>query len=683
MTTGITAFFNDFMGITGGVNLKLLALQDLSQIITELLENPPPTDAGDIPNIDIIDGIPVGNTEAGSSVGNVNLNTFDGLEYSLQIGGEFTLIDPIDDSFTVQVRAEHPEGSPIAFYTAIATSLGGQRIGIYADEDIPLRIDGNPVDLATGATLSLANGSIVREGDNYTIIDNNDHEIKVTLRNNTYRYLDLQSVLADNLNNSVIGLLGNSNGEPGDDLSLPDGTVLTAPVDFQQLYTDFVEGQKITGETSLFDYAEGESTETFSETNFFDNNNYLVGLTVAEIILAGDGNDVIAGSAGADTLNGGQGIDRLIYRTSETGVTVNLGTNSVDGGEAAEDAIANFEYVDGSRLDDNITGNGGDNQLRGQNGNDIVFGLAGNDNIFGGRGVDSLDGGEGIDQVIYGDSDAAVTINLATNTVDGGYATGDIVSNFEYAGGSIFDDNLTGNDLVNHLRGQLGNDLLLGAGGNDNIFGGGGADTLDGGEGIDQLFYEDSDAGVSISLTTNTADGGHAIGDIISNFEYITGSKLDDLLKGNEAINHLRGQLGNDLLLGEDGDDNFFGEEGADTISGGNGIDTFTFNSLEDSLLSNLDLINDLEIARDKINSVNSVGKSEIAKLGAVTTLDETAIQTVLTADSFIPNQAATFSFENRTFVALNDDTAGYGATTDALIEITGFTGSLADLAII
>jgi Ca2+-binding RTX toxin-like protein len=683
MTTGITAFFNDFVGIPGGVNLKLLTLQNLSQIISDLLENPTSEETGEIPNIDIIDSIPDTNAGAGSSTGNVNLNTFDGLEYSLQIAGEFTLIEASDNSFQVQVRSEHPESSPVAFHTAIATSLGGQQVNLFADEDLPLRIDGNPVDLASGATLPLSNGSIIRDGDSYTITDNNDNEIKITLRDNSYRYLDIESVLSDNLTNSVIGLLGNNNGEASDDLSLSDGTVLTPPIDFQQLYTDFVDLQLISENTSLFDYAEGESTETFRETNFFDNNNYLVGLNVAEIILAEDGNDVVAGSRGADTLDGGQGIDRLIYRTSDTGVTVNLATNSVDGGDATEDAIANFEYVDGSKLDDNITGDGGDNQLRGQDGNDTIVGGAGNDNISGGRGADNLDGGDGIDQVIYGDSDAPVSVNLTTNGVDGGYATGDAISNFEYASGSIFDDSLRGDDGANHLRGQLGNDILSGEAGNDNIFGGGGADTLDGGDGIDQLFYEDSDAGVTISLTTNTADGGYATGDIISNFEYITGSKLDDRLKGNAAINHLRGQLGNDILSGEDGDDVLFGEKGADTLSGGDGIDTFTYNSLEDSLLSSLDHIRDLEIGIDKINGVNSVDRSDVAKLGAIATFDETGIQAILTTDSFIANKAATFTFEERTFVALNDSSAGYVATNDQLTEITGFTGSLDDLAII
>jgi serralysin len=36
-----------------------------------------------------------------------------------------------------------------------------------------------------------------------------------------------------------------------------------------------------------------------------------------------------------------------------------------------------------------------------------------------------------------------------------------------------------------------------------------------------------------------------------------------------------------------------------------------------------------------------------------------------------------------RTFLALNDSTAGFLASTDALVEITGSSGSLANLAVV
>ena len=57
------------------------------------------------------------------------------------------------------------------------------------------------------------------------------------------------------------------------------------------------------------------------------------------------------------------------------------------------------------------------------------------------------------------------------------------------------------------------------------------------------------------------------------------------------------------------------------------------------------------------------------------------AIATQLNAATFLPNYAATLSLVNgastRWFVAINDATAGFDATKDALVEVTGFTGSI------
>lgn len=55
----------------------------------------------------------------------------------------------------------------------------------------------------------------------------------------------------------------------------------------------------------------------------------------------------------------------------------------------------------------------------------------------------------------------------------------------------------------------------------------------------------------------------------------------------------------------------------------------------------------------------------------------------MLTAGTFVANGVATFNVGSRTFLALNDGTAGFQDATDAVIELTGFTGNLTNLAII
>ena len=78
---------------------------------------------------------------------------------------------------------------------------------------------------------------------------------------------------------------------------------------------------------------------------------------------------------------------------------------------------------------------------------------------------------------------------------------------------------------------------------------------------------------------------------------------------------------------------------------------------------------------------------ANLRELGTVSALTQAGISAVLTSSTFVRNGAATFSFGTgpsaRTFLALNDGTAGYSSTSDGLIEITGFTGSLTNLAVI
>ncbi|MEB3293089.1 MAG: bluetail domain-containing putative surface protein [Synechococcales bacterium] len=106
------------------------------------------------------------------------------------------------------------------------------------------------------------------------------------------------------------------------------------------------------------------------------------------------------------------------------------------------------------------------------------------------------------------------------------------------------------------------------------------------------------------------------------------------------------------------------------------------------SLLGNHDVITDLTIGTDVIDGPISMGSQGVAasllrKLGNVVALTEAAIQRVLTPTTFVANGASTFTFGNRTFVALNNGAAGFSAQTDSVIEITGYRGNLADLRIL
>ena len=114
--------------------------------------------------------------------------------------------------------------------------------------------------------------------------------------------------------------------------------------------------------------------------------------------------------------------------------------------------------------------------------------------------------------------------------------------------------------------------------------------------------------------------------------------------------------------------------------------------ALADSLLGTsgtpgYDKITDFAIGTDRLDGPTAVTAANLAELGRVNTLDQAGISAVLSTTTFLANRAATFSYldgtTTRTFLALNNGTAGFSSTTDAIIDITGFSGSLSNLAIV
>ncbi|MFO5494699.1 MAG: bluetail domain-containing putative surface protein, partial [Cuspidothrix sp.] len=143
----------------------------------------------------------------------------------------------------------------------------------------------------------------------------------------------------------------------------------------------------------------------------------------------------------------------------------------------------------------------------------------------------------------------------------------------------------------------------------------------------------------------------------------------------------LNGSDGNDTLSGGEGNDLLTGGVGADTLTGGAGVDRFDYrNPLTDSVFATLDVITDFNATAGTGDLfVVSTAITGFYNLGDVATLDDPGITALLNAgsDNFLANAAAQFSFGSRTFVAINDSTAGFAVATDAIIEVTGLTGTL------
>ncbi|MDW3222625.1 MAG: calcium-binding protein [Paracoccaceae bacterium] len=182
------------------------------------------------------------------------------------------------------------------------------------------------------------------------------------------------------------------------------------------------------------------SSRAVSETTYFlggEGDDILSGETGIDTIEGGDGDDVARGGDDDDFLSGGSGNDTL---------DGNLGDDMIDGGLGNDALIgaSGDNLIFGREGDDAIRSGGGDDVLYGGEGNDRMLGSANNDTLYGGIGNDILDGNTQADE-LFGNQ---------------------------------------GNDI---LRGGDGFDVLWGDNDDDILVGGNGNDILEGGKGIDIL----------------------------------------------------------------------------------------------------------------------------------------------------------------------------------------------------
>ena len=274
-----------------------------------------------------------------------------------------------------------------------------------------------------------------------------------------------------------------------------------------------------------------------------------------EVRLSG-GNDVVdfTGSTASGR--------RVSYKNAQSGVTINLATGIATGALIGLDTIINANQARGSDFADSITGDAGDNRLRGSG------------------GEDTIDGGGGTDQANYFDSPNGVTVNLLAGlALDDGFGTRDTLIDIQNVSGTVFQDEIVGDDVANQLRGFAGDDLLAGLGGNDlligdgadpefndggfggndTLIGGDGEDTLEGGDGNDLLLGEGGNDTLDGGLGNDTLEGG--AGD-------------DLLLSGGASQDGIGGFFAQDVLRGGEGDDTLISQGGASLLIGGPGDDT-------------------------------------------------------------------------------------------------------------
>ena len=326
-------------------------------------------------------------------------------------------------------------------------------------------------------------------------------------------------------------------------------------------------------------HAEGDVISGFENLRGSDYADRLAGTGSANRLEGGAGNDqlrgssgddVLEGGAGADGLSGGRGIDTISYRSSDTGVTVNLKEGTSEGGHAGGDVFTDIENIAGSVYRDVLVGDDGVNRLDGDEGDDELKGGIGNDQLVGNLGDDWLYGDEGDDELRGSEGNDRLFGEVGDDDLYGDEGDDELQ-------GGDDNDQLFGGIGDDELSGDGGDDELDGGDGNDQLFGKAGADELDGGDGIDWVSYLTSDTGVTVNLTTGTGTGGDAQGDEITSVENLVGSNYADVLTGDAVANILHGLDGDDEILGNGGNDVLEGGAGADELNGGLGVDTVSY----------------------------------------------------------------------------------------------------------
>ncbi|HWA12298.1 MAG TPA: calcium-binding protein [Burkholderiales bacterium] len=286
------------------------------------------------------------------------------------------------------------------------------------------------------------------------------------------------------------------------------------------------------------------------------------------------GNDRLVGFSGNDEMWGGIGDD--VYVANENSI---IHENADEGTDAIEyrgsdftllvipDNVENVAMINGinvlgNGLDNRIIGNGNDNGLSGGDGDDIIDGAGGNDTLNGGTGNDRLEGALGNDTLNGGEGDDILDGGGGSDVMTGGlgddtyYVSTSLDTVAELSGqgedtiysgvtyflgafnsiehlvltgtaemgrGSNFGDHIQGNDGVNQLLGEAGDDFLDGGLGSDSLFGGEGDDTfifdptdssVDGSNGTDTLKLAASGQNIDLTAIANSVFKGIEIIDL-------------------------------------------------------------------------------------------------------------------------------------------------------------------------
>ena len=245
-----------------------------------------PDDGDDGEDDDGGDGGSDGGGDGGTAVGDIHLTTYNHVYYNFQGEGEFTLAKSTKpgDAFDVQIRTHRWFNSAaVSVTTAVGVAVGGgHRVTFEANRADTVWIDGSAAGVSGltpgGPAIHIGSASLKQLTPNSWQITYATGESATV--SNSGNFLNVDTTLPRSaVSGAYAGLLGNANGNPADNFTLPNGTVLTQPLSYTDLYTTWADAWRLQsgsatlsyalGQTdSLFDYGAAQTTATFTDKNF-------------------------------------------------------------------------------------------------------------------------------------------------------------------------------------------------------------------------------------------------------------------------------------------------------------------------------------------------------------------------------------------------------------------------------
>ena len=355
-----------------------------------------------------------------------------------------------------------------------------------------------------------------------------------------------------------------------------------------------------------------------------------------------NGNDILRGNGGNDTLQTGAGQDALYGGAGNDHVYAGFGQDLLYGGAGDDHLDARG---DGADVLDGGTGTDSAYVDRSTTTQDMAFtfdfGVTTDQTLSDGtilRSIEKLNfqSGAGDDVITYrfnptlgisdqtslhmgGGNDRAI-LDLSTFTTDltlSYYHTSS--TDFRIYEGSSFsqirnaeaftlstgsgndrldtsrtngNDILRGNGGNDTLQTGAGQDALYGGAGNDHVYAGFGQDLLYGGAGDDQLYAGEGNDTLSGGLGNDTVDAGNGsdlthlgAGHDLFQDTSENGPTGSDTVFGGTGNDTVLGSGGNDQITGDKGHDSLLGGEGDDTVNGSNGNDKLYGEDGDDDLL--------------------------------------------------------------------------------------------------